>query len=885
MKEQYPKGEKQPNDLTRKPTPNTLGGRGDIFMPTTPGNGGPDQPPINLGPAGQEATQHLENLTQRREQTPTMRDAAVSQAQILAARRAWLEANVGRTDLTAEERQTQEQLARMGLMPARDETQDEALEREQVGSSLRMYFEQKDITLIRKDPMKWLDEKFDRVYQYVKAGNELASPQINQLQQMFSIGANHLSTYGSDIRGITPEIIEEFIETFNTRLNIIFMRSAIEHKNMESVKQAAERLQSHGLLTALGMEHGNVNFMFGRIGEKLEDARLAQDKLMQELSQLPQNATSEARRKQILDEAARLHVSPEMMSNLQDSLIEEQVDLAVRGIGPYSQAYEDAMVEVVNRVGQSGETASTTQARTLVKNEITRAVRMAYDAFVVSQRQAILVARGHSLAGLPGKSADAFQSDPSQLFNMFNLEDLLTEKFGLFNKQSHAFLDQIKLDIAKSKLGERAKGLSEEQLLDYGTRMFRDLWAAPDLFSSRWRIDYFLKKIEENVAERNHNNPDKQVDASDLGLFMRLKREPSTRQTVWGKIAEIRPEEMIRLFRERGVTNPEMIAKLNEFFSGSEFDGVRVYKTDANGNPTTEMDSFRTYDKFKQEFGAVVQLLRQNGYKEMRALKIGRYEFNPAEKELIAKYFSGDVSKAGQLQRMFAHFSRVAGQQDTISTLMSDKFEDIYTRTLLVDDALLDILDKKGSEGKITPLSDTWRPGSEVAQDPFVRNFNDLEHFAKAAGQLVGFIYTEDAKKRLEAAQTFAEEVSNYNGQPGRSECLRYTEGTYLEISKIPMFWDAMSVGKLPFRQTMTKIEEIYGPHAETKSRGDLRQELDNMRSQISPEAYAELSRRLEVGGLDTVKLRGLSLLFFLVFSVFLEGYVVLDTKSLVGKK
>jgi hypothetical protein len=234
---------------------------------------------------------------------------------------------------------------------------------------------------------------------------------------------------------------------------------------------------------------------------------------------------------------------------------------------------------------------------------------------------------------------------------------------------------------------------------------------------------------------------------------------------------------------------------------------------------------------------------------------------------------------------MFAHFSRVAGQQDTISTLMSDKFEDIYTRTLLVDDALLDILDKKGSEGKITPLSDTWRPGSEVAQDPFVRNFNDLEHFAKAAGQLVGFIYTEDAKKRLEAAQTFAEEVSNYNGQPGRSECLRYTEGTYLEISKIPMFWDAMSVGKLPFRQTMTKIEEIYGPHAETKSRGDLRQELDNMRSQISPEAYAELSRRLEVGGLDTVKLRGLSLLFFLVFSVFLEGYVVLDTKSLVGKK
>jgi ribosomal protein S19 len=904
MKEQEPSISKVQAKLTREPHPNRLEEKG-IFMPAAPGTGGPELP--QLSPVGQEATEHLENAArraQRREPAPpTMQDAAVSPAQLLAARRAWAEANVGRTDLTAEERQTQEQFARMGLGPMPDETPVEKLEREQVGSSLRMYFEQRDITLIRENPMKWLDEKFDRVYQYVKAGNELASPQINQLQQMFSIGANHLSTYGSDIPGITPEIIEEFIETFNTRLNIIFTRSAIEHKNMESVKQAVERLQSHGLLTALGMEHGNVNFMFARIGEKLEDARLAQDKLMQELSQ---PNISETRREQIRDEAARLHVSPEMMSNLQDNLIDEQVELAVRGVGPYVQAYEDAMAEVLNRVDQSGEAASAIQARTLVRNEITRAVRMAYDAFVVSQRQAILVARGHNLAGLPGKSADAFQSDPSSLFNMFNLEDLLTEKFGLFNKQSHAFLDQIKLDIAKSKLGERAKGFSDEELLDYGTRIFRDLWAAPDLFSSGWRIDYFLKKIEENVDERNRNNPDNQVDESDLGLFMRLKRLGGPQYTkegdtaarvaekegqradltkAWGKIAEIRPEEIIRLFRERGMTNPEMVAKLNEFFSGSEFNGVRVYKTDANHNPTTEMDGFKTYDKFKQEFGAVTQLLRQNGYKDMRALRIGRDGFSAGEKELIAKYFKGDASRVGQLQRMFAHFSEIAGRQDTINALMSDKFEDIYTRTLLVDDALLDILDKKGSEGKITPLSDTWRPGSEVAQDPFVRNFNDLEHFAKAAGQLVGFIYTEDAKKRLEAAQTFAEEVSNYNGQPGRSECLRYTEGTYLEISKIPFFWDALSIGKLPFRRTMTKIEEIYGPHAETKSRGDLRQELDIMRSQISPEAYAELSHRLEVGGLDTAKLRSLSLLFFLVFSVFLEGYVVLDAKGLVGKK
>jgi hypothetical protein len=904
MKEQGPIGGKELNNLTRKLTPNTLGDRGDIFMSNQPSG-----PEIHLPPAGQEATQHLQNVAARahtRESAPILQDRAISQAQILAARRAWAEANAGRTDITADERQAQEQAARMGLMPVPDETPEQKLEREQVGSSVRFSFEQKDIETIRRDPMKWLDEKFDGIYASAKKqGSELTSPQITQLQQMFSIGANHLSTWVNEMPNMTTARIQEFIEVYNARLNIMIMRSTIEHKNMDGAKQAAERLLSHGLFKALGLEDGKVNFMFARMGEKLEDARLAQEQLVDELSR----TTDAKRREELSLKASKLHVSPEMISTLQDELIREQVDLAVRGIGDYSKIYEDAVAGIIGRVDASGEAMTTAQARALVQSQITRAVRTAYDAFVVSQRQAVLVARGHSLAELSGNySADRFQSEPSVLFNMFNLEDLLTEKFGLFGPQARAFLKEMKLGIAESKLGQSETGRRrleelarlpkaerEAILEDYGTRMFRDLYAAADLFSSGWKIDYMFKKIRENVGERTGLSGQALDErANDLALFLRLKRNISdtnnlARTDAWARIAGIRPEEMVRLYRERGVSHPELLAKLNEFFAGSAFDGYRANKLDAYGNPTTEIDGLRTYDKFKKEFGAVTQLLRQNGYKEMRALRIGRDGFSQGERGLITKYFNGDVTKAEQLQRMFAHFSAVAARPDTINTLMSDKFEDIYTRTLLVDDALLDILDREDPEGKITSLSATWTPGSEVAQDPLVRNFGDLEHFAKAAGNLIGFIGTENTEARLKAAMTFGEEASQYNGLgiSGKSDCIRYTAGVLLEVSEIPFFWDAMGIGKLPFRQVMTGVEKIYGPQAETKSRGDLRHDLDMMRSSITPEAYKELERLLEVRGGDTAKLRGLSLIFFLVFAVFVEGAAVLDVGSLTpgGKK
>jgi len=464
--------------------------------------------------------------------------------------------------------------------------------------------------------------------------------------------------------------------------------------------------------------------------------------------------------------------------------------------------------------------------------------------------------------------------------------------------------------------------------------MFRDLFAVPDFLSSGWKIDYITDKITENVAQKTGlSGEDLDERTKDLALFLRLTRnlsdanDFSTRPEIWRRIAEIRPEEMVRLYRERtmdenGAVNPALERQLGNFFSGSAFDGFRVYKT--GGNQTTEIDGIATYDKFKQEFGAIIQLVRQNAYNtDFRAIRIGETGergLSDADKAIIAKYFGGGaagLARVEQLQRMYAHFTEVAtagtveiykegeilpggrvikkgdihigkaksGSGVIHDLLDFDTFEDIYTRTLLVDDALLGILDRPSET--ILPLSETWTPGGEVAQDPLVRNFGDLEHAANAAAKLIGFVYTEDMKARLEAAMEFAEEASQYGGQTTRSECIRYTVGTLLEMQKIPIAWDALGVGKLPFRQVMTIIERIYGPHAQTMSRGDLRKELDSRRSVLSPEAYRELEHILEVTPEDTLKLRGLSLVFFLIFAAFDLGVAAIDVNSLTpgGKK
>ncbi len=832
----------------------------------------------------------------------------------------------------------------------------------EMGGSFNLYLTRNDQEQLERDPFAWLESKFDMIYDFADQGQELNSPVLSQLQNIFTFASTYLVELGT-ISGAehkpSKQDVTEFISTFTTRLNLIFMRSSVDHKNLDGVKQMAERLQAHGLLSALAMENGNVHRMYSRMGELLEDKRLAQEDAVIRL-QRPGLTDKESERIKI--EIGQLHIRPGMMSGLQDSLITEQFDLAKRGVGPYSQAYAEAKALY-------GEGEIKGKVKSAVESQIRRSVRTAYDVFIVSQRQAILVSRGHVLPG-----ADRYMSDPAALMNVFNQEDFLTKHFSIYNVVTEKFLDEIKLDMARSKPPNKGKGRTREELLDFGTRMFRDLYAVPDFFSSSWRVNGILRSIEDRIKHEltQQGLEGDELDAklrqrsNDLALFLRLKQsrkdeekdpfasEEQDRLSVWERIAEIRPEEMVRLYRERAIGNPALEAQLGEFFAASDFDGIRQYKVDRDGNPVYALDSnnkpildseghqirvtnaFRTYDEFKKQFGSIVQFLRQQGYTKLQALRLGEENFGLSAgeagefNEAIKRYFSGQdkdmkdlVDKFGgnvdempeKIRKMFAQFTEIAkrdfrtitrdekskitsGKGIIYELMTNDKFEDIYTRTLLVDDALLDILesDKNG----IMPISKTW--SSEPSTDALVRCYNDMEHAIKAGSALLNFVYKEDSGKRIEAAEQFAEETSQYNGMEGRAKCIRYTVGTLLNLSKQDLLWDALGIGKLPFRKAMSKIEEIYGPQAKPMSRDTLQKELDRIHTLLisavdttltgkdrdekikdAHKVYDELRVLLETTPKDMVKRRAISFLFFLILGTLIEAGQL--SKSVVKDK
>jgi hypothetical protein len=711
------------------------------------------------------------------------------------------------------------------------------------------------------------------IYSVSAAGQEVNSPIVGQLQQIFTFASNYLAE-----RKRSPKEIEDFNTSFLTRLNLIFMRSAVDHRAIDQAKEMSTRLQASGMLTALSMENGNVHKMFSRMMELIEDKRLAQEKVLEKLAY----AGSDQERRAIAFEAKQFHITAEMMSRLQDDLIKEQYELiAKKEIGDFGAIYRSAKADGKEE----------TEIRTLVENEIRRSVRTAYDVMVVSQRQGVIVARGHRL---PGK-VENYLSDPAGLFNVFNYEDLLTDKFNIYNKNAAAFLTELKLNMARSKLGSRAKGMTKEELEDYGKRAFRDLFAVPDFFSSGWRIKGIQQAIEQRLAWENPQLPKNKIleKAKDFGLFLRLRgSEKDEREEVWSRIAEIRPEEIVRLYRERAAGNDELTNQLEAFFEGDAF---REFRKGPNGE---HLDGFETYDEFKKEFGPLIQTLRQQGYDKFNALRIGAVDFDPDQIKIINAYFGGSETddsigkqKAKQFKEMFTQLSRIGGQEATKKLLNThNKFEDIYTRTLLVDDALLDKLEKTPEKSNIIALSRYWT--SEVGADALRRNYGDLENATKAAGNLLKFIYTEDSKERIKSAQDFAEQTSLYNGQGARVDCLRYTVGSLLDMSEQDFIWDALGIKKLPFRLPMSQIEKIYGPQAQVMSRDEIRVQVDNIhsmmvssidRTNLSPEdikkaeenaekTYHQLEKLLEIDAINMVKRRAASLLIYMVLAVVAEG-------------
>lgn len=752
------------------------------------------------------------------------------------------------------------------------------------------YLTRKDLEILKKDPMSWLEKQLDTIYRIADEGQDLNSPVVNNVQTVWTEAVRYL-------QDTNINILSEFTSSFLIRLHAIFMRNGIDHRSMENAKEMSQKLRAHGLLTALTFEGGRVHKMFTRLNDFLETMRLSEGGIDPKTGK------------------ELFHVDPTMLYRLEKGIRKEQFELALKGTGYWGEQYL--------KMKSEGKTEKA--AREAVQNGITRATRTAFDIFTISQRQAVLVARGHPLTTTP---TSRFMSDPIGVFNFFNQEDLLTGKFGLLSIEEEQEQDEIKLTIAEDKLSKKefTRLLSEgrirlererhrlslekfekykrdhpenEELLDYGKRGLRDIYVVPDFFSSGWRIEGFQTTIEAIFKSQGLTDAQAKEKAKDFGIFLRLKGKREEKGAAdWQRVAEIMPEEIIRLYRERARGDSILEAKLQAFFEGSTFDGFR------------ESDAFKTYDKFKKELGPLVNFLRQRGYDNFRALKIGThgFTFETAERKAIVKYFTpvdgieqtdwqrkfaslSDIEKVSKIQVMFTHFTQLAKDPDAevIKQLLeNEKFEDIYTRVMVVDDILLEKLENPTSED-VTPISKLWA-GMEIGGDALVRNFNDMENGNKALSAHFKFLEETDPQKKVEAAITASESATLYSSQDIKGGSLKYTLGTYFKISKIPFFWDVIGVRKLPFRKAMTREEEIRGPIAQNFSMDEIRLKMDELRKQFASSKNEsglkflnDVEKMLNIKGLDFAKHRALSFFIFLTVIAMVESYKV--TSEAVGLK
>lgn len=765
-----------------------------------------------------------------------------------------------------------------------------------------IYLTPEDVRDLKEKPKEWLNQKFNAIYE------DSVSGQPSALIGLYQNQLGYIDQYVDGGREFAIKMRQEF----HNRINLLVMRLQIEGKNMDQVKQAAAQLQTRGFLSPMGYEDGRVGALFARMQDKLDDTRLA-------------------------DGGSEKHVTPEFVAKFQDELIEEQIKLARNRTGLWAP--------------KEGETVDEQK----IKTDITRSVRTAYDAFVVSTRQALIVSRGRHLSG-----ADAFFSDPIGAFaNVYNIEDLATGKFGIFNADQIEFLEEIKLELARDNLAARGldpKDMDKEEMLTLGTSLFKDMYAVPDFFSSGWRmkgitgqlykltehkqkmqgIKYdeevkrltadkhqdYEKKAKEILEKKGDLTPESlekkilelyktdriNAESENFALFIRLRQASLTpaanpqrevdMEAAWQKIRDFRAEEIIRLYRDR---SPESLEGLAEEFihNGS------VTKADLTNNKGKYQPE-KVYDVFKAKYGAIMRSMRDEKMKvvddkgnimDFRQLNFGnltdadsKYVKNqvdkalgPGEGEIFLSLYKtmqdyvdnnsliyGLIGKSKETiqhaknslaaaNAQFAGFSDTPEGREAKRKAMSNwqkqyargyeefvktnprerairkkynEFDGIYTRVLMVDDALLSALEVPPEGSNLTSLSKVY--STDFGGDALVRNMNDTGNADKAGQALRDFIIAEKPEEKAKKAEEFSGSVAAYNGTLPKAQTLRFTLGTYEQLAVSPLFMDVLGFRKLPFRIPTTRLEEIFGPQAMPKSTDERRIVLDHLKSAIT---------------------------------------------------
>lgn len=682
---------------------------------------------------------------------------------------------------------------------------------------------------------EFVNKWFDTLYAAAGSRDPSQSPAFEGVQRADQEASIFLSIGRTvEERKKNSEKLAYVSDLFETRIRNLTMNwGAISSKSIESIQKGSFGLRAHGLLAGATLDKGYTGEMFNRITELLEDERL---------------------------KSKRGHLTPELTNSIQEKVIEEAISLR----GNFRLEGEREVYEGGGIGTHAGKG----------RKDIERAVRSAYDMVVNSQRMHIIAARGRELFG-----ADAFFSDAGAAFKAFNPKTFVSEKWGILNITDQRFLREVmEKSLIDEWLEDKRKTykdleLNEEQRRDLGDILFKTMDSPPDFFSSGWRIkgmrdllqQYFEYREFFAEARRRDTNPDnfttaewntfksrfsneekKEINArakshaEKFGLFIRLKTASTEeggrdRAEKWKAIRTYRPEEIIRLLREK--YTPEEMARVNRAIFGTG-----------------------GYDEFKKEFGAVLRAIREQGFRGTFSANNLPEQINFADMPNQIRVLLGD--QAERVQEVYSNMQSFisnnniayidTGQIDsagkpilTTKNTVFDKdyrFADLYDKTLVTDDILLgtlEVLNENQRNFGMLELSKTW--SSDLGGDAYVRNMNDLAAGHAYTDELIGFLKETNEEEKFKHAEAAALKAADYNGRGGQAKALRHTIIPFMWASMPPGFFDTLGVEKLPLRMKMTLIEDIYGYHAKPLTQDQRREALDKIEAKLKAAIQNEL--------------------------------------------
>lgn len=426
-----------------------------------------------------------------------------------------------------------------------------------------------------KGAMDWLNGKFDIIYQSSASGQELDSPTLRQLENQvaYALAYLHYQFKGNQ------EIATNFLNAFTHRQKLMIVRVVIGGRNAESLQGAAQSVGMDGILSSFAFENQNVRRVYQRMNEKLDNMRLNV-----QTAGFERKVTAEMvgkMRRAIEEEEVRLFQQLRERSPYWELVKDAPIDITKGDRNPkqLAEEYVSAGMSLVEAESRALEEAQWDARFREARNAIRRSERAAYDLFVATQREAIIIARGESTLD----PNEGYRSVPSGVFAFFNPEAMMWGGWEMRNDEANLFLDELKRNIADEALlkrGASKNALNDVDKISYGAQLMWDMSPIADIWSGGWRRSVILSQME------------------NLMVFKEISRPKieEWRTTVRGFGGELTRENIKDLLNGRAVTIKDTAGADRVFDPRTDIEAIRNEFREAY----REMDIIRDHMKSRK---------------------------------------------------------------------------------------------------------------------------------------------------------------------------------------------------------------------------------------------------------------------------------------------